>query len=177
MFLGVKVGWRMGLTTSLPSVSRLSSHWRNVKTDYVGLLLQCLLSSQSRSHITTEDQSVSPSWWRTPSGSHDPILISVWHLLFFFVDIGRPLWREVGSVICINYLNCFSSAILLLAIASYFTSDCLWSAFFISKRHKPSRHVKVAVSIFNVKIITSWIQVIFIVLYFQLCDQSISAFK
>jgi hypothetical protein len=30
-------------------------------------------------------------------------------------------------------------------LASYFISDCLWSAFFRSKRHKPSHHVKVAV--------------------------------
>jgi hypothetical protein len=34
---------------------------------------------------------------------------------------------------------------LLLAFGSYFISDCLWSAFFTSKRHKPSHHVKVAV--------------------------------
>jgi hypothetical protein len=34
---------------------------------------------------------------------------------------------------------------LLLAFASYFISDCLWSALFTSKRHKPSHHVKVAV--------------------------------
>jgi hypothetical protein len=32
---------------------------------------------------------------------------------------------------------------LLLALASYFISDCLWSAFFTSKRHKPFHHVKV----------------------------------
>jgi hypothetical protein len=34
---------------------------------------------------------------------------------------------------------------MLLAFASYFISDCLWSAFFTSKRQKPSHHVKVAV--------------------------------
>jgi hypothetical protein len=34
---------------------------------------------------------------------------------------------------------------LLLAFANYFISDCLWSAFFTSKRHKPFHHVKVAV--------------------------------
>jgi hypothetical protein len=56
---------------------------------------------------------------------------------------------------CINLLNCFSSVILLLAFASYFISDCLWSAVFRSKRHEPSHHVKVAVhgrdliSVFN----------------------------
>jgi hypothetical protein len=42
-------------------------------------------------------------------------------------------------------MNCFSSVILLLAFASYFISDCPWSAFFTSKRHKPSHHVKVTV--------------------------------
>jgi hypothetical protein len=52
---------------------------------------------------------------------------------------------EVGSAICISHLNFFSSVILLLAFTSYFISDCLWSAFFILKRHKPSHHVKVAV--------------------------------
>jgi hypothetical protein len=65
--------------------------------------------------------------------------------IYCFVDVGRPLWREIGPVICISHLNCFSSIILLLALASYFISDCLWSAFFTSKRHTPSRHVKVAV--------------------------------
>jgi hypothetical protein len=34
---------------------------------------------------------------------------------------------------------------LVLAFASYFISGCLWSAFFTSKKHKPSHHVKVAV--------------------------------
>jgi hypothetical protein len=34
---------------------------------------------------------------------------------------------------------------MLLAFASYFISDCLWSAFFTSKRQKSSHHVKVAV--------------------------------
>jgi hypothetical protein len=53
--------------------------------------------------------------------------------------------ERVGSVICISHLNCFTSVILLLAFASYFISDCLWSAFFTSKKHKPSHHVKVAV--------------------------------
>jgi hypothetical protein len=46
-----------------------------------------------------------------------------------------------------SHLNCFSSIILLLAFASYFISDCLWSVFFTSKRHRPSHHVKVAVAL------------------------------
>jgi hypothetical protein len=40
--------------------------------------------------------------------------------IYCFVDVERPLWREVGSVICISHLNCFSSVILLLGFASYF---------------------------------------------------------
>jgi hypothetical protein len=36
----------------------------------------------NQSHVTTDNQSVSPPWCRCPSGSHDQILISVWHLLF-----------------------------------------------------------------------------------------------
>jgi hypothetical protein len=39
-------------------------------------------SAQNQSHFMTNDQSVSPSWCRAPSGAHDQILISVWHLLF-----------------------------------------------------------------------------------------------
>jgi hypothetical protein len=27
----------------------------------------------------------------------------------FFFNVGRPLWREVGSVICLSHLNCFST--------------------------------------------------------------------
>jgi hypothetical protein len=37
---------------------------------------------QSQSHITTDDQSVSASWFRVPSGAHDQMLITVWQLLF-----------------------------------------------------------------------------------------------
>jgi hypothetical protein len=34
------------------------------------------------SHVTTDGQSVSPSWCRAPFGAHDQILITVWQLLF-----------------------------------------------------------------------------------------------
>jgi hypothetical protein len=36
----------------------------------------------SQSNFTTDDQSVSPSWCRAPSGARDQVLITVWHLLF-----------------------------------------------------------------------------------------------
>jgi hypothetical protein len=31
---------------------------------------------QSQSHVTTDGQSVSPSWCRAPSGAHDQIFIT-----------------------------------------------------------------------------------------------------
>jgi hypothetical protein len=52
--------------------------------------------SQSQSHIATDGQSVSKSWCRAPSGAHGQILITLWQLRSCFV--GRPLWREEGSV-------------------------------------------------------------------------------
>jgi hypothetical protein len=36
----------------------------------------------SQSHITTDDQSISASWFWAPSGAHDQMLITVWQLLF-----------------------------------------------------------------------------------------------
>jgi hypothetical protein len=38
--------------------------------------------AKSQSHITTDDQSVSASWFRAPSGALDKMLITVWQLLF-----------------------------------------------------------------------------------------------
>jgi hypothetical protein len=39
-------------------------------------------TSQSQCHITTDDQSVSASWFRARSGAHDQMLITVSQLLF-----------------------------------------------------------------------------------------------
>jgi hypothetical protein len=64
-------------------------------------------SCQSQSHITTDDQSVSASWFRALSGAHDQMLITVWQLLFCRYR-APPLMRG-GSVICLSHLNCFSS--------------------------------------------------------------------
>jgi hypothetical protein len=55
--------------------------------------------SQSQSYFTTDDQSVSKSWFQGPWGSHDRIFISVDIYEYNFLDYWRPLWREVGSVI------------------------------------------------------------------------------
>jgi hypothetical protein len=56
--------------------------------------------SQSQSYFTADDQSVSKSWYQGPWSSHDLIFISVDIYEYCFIDYGRPLWREVGSVIC-----------------------------------------------------------------------------
>jgi hypothetical protein len=52
---------------------------------------------QSQSPVTTDGQSVSLSWCRAPSGAHDQMFGTVWQLRV--VEVGRPLWREDGSVI------------------------------------------------------------------------------
>jgi hypothetical protein len=57
--------------------------------------------SQSQSYFTTDGQSVSMSWCRAQLGTFDQR-----YYTFFFLKVtvlsylGRPLWREVGSVIC-----------------------------------------------------------------------------
>jgi hypothetical protein len=58
---------------------------------------------QSQIYITTDRQSASPSWCQAPNW--DPrTIFSVLSLIIFldscgFVDVGRPLWREFGSVL------------------------------------------------------------------------------
>jgi hypothetical protein len=59
--------------------------------------------SWSRNHVTTDGQSVTTSRCRAHSGTCDQILLSVRRWFsesYCLVSVGRPLWREVGSVIC-----------------------------------------------------------------------------
>jgi hypothetical protein len=56
------------------------------------------LTTRSQSHIAIDGQSTSKSWCRAPSGAHDQILLFDSYGLVF---VGRPLWREEGSVFCI----------------------------------------------------------------------------
>jgi hypothetical protein len=56
-----------------------------------------------RSHVTTDGQSVSMSRCRAHSGICDQMLLSACRMLSescCLVSVGRPLWREVGSVVC-----------------------------------------------------------------------------
>jgi hypothetical protein len=39
------------------------------------IMSQSQSQSQSQSHVTTDGQSVSPSWCRAPSGAHDQIFL------------------------------------------------------------------------------------------------------
>jgi hypothetical protein len=50
---------------------------------------------ESQSHITTDDQSVSASWFRAPSGDHDQMLITVWLFLFLSMS-GAPSDERSG---------------------------------------------------------------------------------
>jgi hypothetical protein len=50
--------------------------------------------SQSQSSVTSDCQSVSPSWCRAPSGAHDQMLRTVKTVTI--LSVWRPLWREVG---------------------------------------------------------------------------------
>jgi hypothetical protein len=62
-----------------------------------------LLSWFQESHVTTDGQSVS----RLGVEPQDTLQCDN----YCFVDVGRLLWREVGSVICliVSHLKCFSS--------------------------------------------------------------------
>jgi hypothetical protein len=57
--------------------------------------------SQSQSYITTDSLSVSPSWYQAPTWDLRPVfpILDSFFDSFGFIDEGRPLWREVGSVL------------------------------------------------------------------------------
>jgi hypothetical protein len=76
------VSWQRILIMSSASVVSgwLPSH--NWSSTGHSLAMTNYGAAQSQSHITTDDQSVSGSWFRAPSGAHDQMLITVWHLLF-----------------------------------------------------------------------------------------------
>jgi hypothetical protein len=67
------------------------------------ILQKIIMLHKYQSHDTTDGQSVSMSRCLAHSGTYDQILLSVRRLLSesrCLVSVGRPLWREVGSVIC-----------------------------------------------------------------------------
>jgi hypothetical protein len=88
-----------------------------------------LSQSRSRSHVTTDGQSVNMSRHRAHYETCDQILLSARRLLSescCLVSVGRPLWREVGSVIChsqstviYNYLHQAFTLHVFYSSASY----------------------------------------------------------
>jgi hypothetical protein len=70
----------------------LDNYWFND----VGRLLWQEVGSEVWGHVMTDGQSVSMSWRRAHLGTCNQILSEFYCLVF----VGRPLWREFGSVSC-----------------------------------------------------------------------------
>jgi hypothetical protein len=89
--------------------------------------------SQSQSHIATDSQSVSKSWYRAPSGANDQIFISVWQLRS--CSVGRPLWREDGFVFLCAACPCQRSLSRVLVpwdLRPYFTVSRFETSLFVA---------------------------------------------
>jgi hypothetical protein len=88
------------LSLSLKTKFILSSCWDNKKfwEESIGHFPL----SQSQSYLTTDGHSASLSWCQAPIRDPWPmfLLLFLINLVSYgFVDMGRPLWREVGSVV------------------------------------------------------------------------------
>jgi hypothetical protein len=93
----------LSLTVSLFWCADSAWVWSQLPTDGCQPICVSLnWTSQSQSHIAIDGQSVSKLWCRAPSGAHCQILITLWQLWSCFV--GRPIWREDGSVF---YICCW----------------------------------------------------------------------
>jgi hypothetical protein len=98
-----------------------------------GKLPTCFFSpiqSQSQSHIATDSQSVGLSWCRAPSGAYDQKLVYWFNCRKLQSRLwGRPLWREVGSVVCQSVI-CVRS----LSVGTVYLQNLLnrikWSALY-----------------------------------------------
>jgi hypothetical protein len=88
------LGKEYRLWNQSPRLHKISHATDTLRCLGSGIHLSTLFSN-SQSHVTTDDQSVSPSWCRGPSGSHDRILISVWHLVFMSMS-GAPSDERPG---------------------------------------------------------------------------------
>jgi hypothetical protein len=80
--------------------SRLSESQKQQSYSSLNLCYWKWSTSQSQSHFMTDSQSVRLSWCRAPSWAHDQVFTCILIESYCPVYMGRPLWREVGSVIC-----------------------------------------------------------------------------
>jgi hypothetical protein len=69
----------------------------------------------SRSHVTTDGQSVSMSRCRAHSGTCDQILLFVRRLFSesCLISMRRPLWREARSVICRSHVTTGGQSVIM----------------------------------------------------------------
>jgi hypothetical protein len=74
---------------------------------------------QSQSHIATDGLSISKSWCRAPSGTHDQIFITLWQLRFCFY--GAPSLTR-GRV-CLLYILLALASVVFLGSESQTVSD------------------------------------------------------
>jgi hypothetical protein len=102
----------LDLYTTCCSISQIFD-WTFSTSDHTTLIHSTW--SQSQSHIATDGRSVSKSWCRAPSGSHDQIRITVWHLRSCFY--GAPSLTRGRA--CLLYM------LLVLASAVFLGSESL----------------------------------------------------
>jgi hypothetical protein len=88
--------------------------------------------ARSQSHIATDDQPVSKSWCRAPSGAYDHIFITVWHLLSCFRE-ASSLTR--GRVCPLYMLLALASAVFLgsksLGTRDHILLSQIWDFLFL----------------------------------------------
>jgi hypothetical protein len=81
------------------------------------VVCQSLLLNSSQSHIATDGQSISKSWCRVPSGSHDQIFITLWQLWSSFS--GAPSLTR--GRLCLLYMLLALASVVLLGSESFGT--------------------------------------------------------
>jgi hypothetical protein len=72
-----------------------------------------------QSHIATDDQSISKSWCRAPSGAHSPTFVTFWQLRFCFS--GAPSLTRGG--VCLWYQLLVLASVVSLGSESLGTRD------------------------------------------------------
>jgi hypothetical protein len=120
-------GWHTEIHAALKHTApwsttlRTNCNWEQVASDFLAISFQSpsttisrtrpnslpttvlySVSSESESYVTTDGQPASLPWNKAPIWGLRPDL---YHLCdnYGLVLVGRPLWREVGSVFCICY--------------------------------------------------------------------------